>query len=52
MNTHSHTKQVQFDNVFRLLESLEKRIGRIEDYLEIELHKMVKEPIAQIKRKI
>ncbi len=28
--------QEQFDRVFRLLESLEKRIGRIEDHLEIE----------------
>ena len=36
MNAQSHSKQEQFDKVFRLLESLEKRIGRIENDLEIE----------------
>ncbi|MEE9169017.1 MAG: hypothetical protein V3U73_04590, partial [bacterium] len=36
MNTSSHTAQEQFGKVFSLLKSLEKRIGRIENYLEFE----------------
>ena len=41
MNAQSHTKQEPFDKVFRLLESLGKRISRIEEYLEIEPERTV-----------